>query len=127
MKLYVPKDGTDSELGKSNALTILLDKNHAVYYYHGDWKEAVESGRIIQTSFFGTNSLRKVIMEKQKWLDNNSRTKEGRNGLMMLIKPTAEASYKNVVDVLNEATISIVKKYAVIKISGEEKEWLKKQ
>lgn len=127
MQLNMPKDGTGSELGKSNALTILLHKNNNIYYYHGDWKNAIEEGGIIQTNFSGKDGLRKVIMEKQNSLDRNSKMKEGRNGLMMLIKSAEEASYKNVVDVLDEATISTVKKYAVIKISEEEKEWLKKQ
>ncbi len=126
MLLSMPKEG-DSKLGESNALTILLDKNNAVYYYDGDWKNASNSGGIIRTNFSGKDGLRKVIMEKQNSLDRNSKMKEGRNGLMMLIKPAEEASYKNVVDVLDEATINIVKKYAVIKISKEEKEWLKNQ
>lgn len=127
MQLNMPKDGGDSELGESNALTILLGKHNTVYYYHGNWKNASESGGIIQTNFSGKDGLRKVIIEKQSALGRNKKMNEGRNGLMMLIKPAEEAFYKNVVDVLDEATISTVKKYAVIKISKEEKEWLKQQ
>lgn len=127
MQLNMPKDGVNSELGELNALTILLAKNNTVYYYQGNWENASKSGGIIQTNFSGKEGLRKVIMEKQNSLDRNSKMKEGRNGLMMLIKPAEEASYKNVVDVLDEATISVVKKYAVIKISKEEKEWLTRQ
>ena len=127
MNLYMPADGPPMELGKSNALTILLDQNDGVYYYNGDWKEAVFSGGIIKTNFSEKNSLRDVIMKKQQWLDINNKTKEGRNGLMLLIKPGDGASYKNVVDALDEATINMVKKYAVVKLSAEEINWLKEK
>src|SRR5258705_12968038 len=41
VKLNMPKESKDSTtLGESNALTILLDGNDRVYYYHGDWKKA---------------------------------------------------------------------------------------
>ncbi len=127
MNLYMPADGLPMDLGKSNALTILLDRNDGIYFYNGDWKEALFSGGITKTNFSGKNSLREVIMKKQHWLDINNKTKEGRNGLMLLIKPGAGASYKNVVDALDEATINVVKKYAVVKISAEEISWLKEK
>jgi len=56
-------------------------------------------------------------------LDNYNK-KEGRNGLMLVIKPGSGASYKNVVDVLDEVSINGVKKYAVVKMSEEEMGWL---
>lgn len=52
---------------------------------------------------------------------------ESNNELMMLIKPDPGTSYKTVVDLLDEATISRVKKYALIKQSLEESEWLYRQ
>jgi hypothetical protein len=43
-----------------------------------------------------------------------------------LVKPTVNASYKNLVDVLDEVTINLIKKYVVVAPSEEEKEWLGK-
>ena len=43
---------------------------------------------------------------------------------MLLVKPTEKATYKSIVDVLDECTIAQVKKYALLKISDEEKDWL---
>ena len=43
---------------------------------------------------------------------------------MLVIKPGSGASYKNVVDVLDEVSINGVKKYAVVKMSEEEMGWL---
>lgn len=124
MDLFVPRDGIETQLAQSDALTVLLDKNNAVYYYQGDWKEAIASGSVQQTNFSGSEGLRKIIMQKQQQLDIARKKGEGRNGLMLVIKPATGASYKNLVDVLDEITISIVKKYAVVKISPEEVKWL---
>jgi biopolymer transport protein ExbD len=124
MDLYMPKDGLPIYLGLSNALTVLLD-NNKMYYYNGKWEEAAKKGSIIETTLSGNDGLRKIIGDKQRNLDIIAKEKEGRNGLMVLIKPTGNASYKDVVDVLDEMTINVVKKYAVIKISAEEKNWLK--
>jgi biopolymer transport protein ExbD len=124
MDLIMPKDrGQPSELGESSALTVLLD-NDRLFYYHGKWEEALKNNAIIQTSFSGSTGLRKIIGEKQRQLDMSAKNKEGRNGLMLLIKPGDRAAYKNIVDLLDEATISMVKKYAIIRLSEQEKDWL---
>jgi hypothetical protein len=52
--------------------------------------------------------------------------KDGRNGLVFLIKPTAQSSYKNVVDALDETIINDIKRYMVIDASAEEKSQLQK-
>lgn len=124
MDLYMPKDGIGMPVGESSALTVLLDDNK-MYYYNGKWEDAFKNGSVIETTLSGNDGLRKIIGDKQRNLAIIAKEKEGREGLMVLIKPTGNASYKNVVDVLDEMTINMVKKYAVIKISEDEKKWLK--
>lgn len=127
MNLYMPKeDGPPMGLGESGALTVLLDGNK-MYYYNGKWEDAIKKNTIRETSFSGNNDLRKIISDKQRKLDATAKNKEGRNVLMLLIKPGSKASYKNVVDVLDEATISMVKKYAILKISEEERKWVEQK
>jgi biopolymer transport protein ExbD len=53
--------------------------------------------------------------------------KEGRNGLMLLIKADNEASYENLVKILDDITINQVKKYAIIKLTQAEKDYLKEK
>lgn len=53
------------------------------------------------------------------------KSKEKRYGLMLLIKPGNDANYRTIVDLLDEATINIVKKYAVINPSKQEVDWLR--
>ena len=126
MDLYMPKDGPDMPIGESSALTVLMD-NSKLYYYNGKWEEAIKNDGIIKTSFSGTADLRKVIEDKQKLLDITAAKKEGRNGLMLVIKPGYDALYKNVVDVLDEITISRVKKYVIVKLSDDERKWLQEK
>jgi len=123
--LSMPKEGgPPTTLGESGALTLLLDANNRLYYYHGDWEKALSAGEIFETNFSVSNGIGKIIREKQQRLDVINKT-EGRNVLMLLIKPGAEASYQNVIDALDEAAINVVKKYAILKMEPEESQWMK--
>lgn len=123
MDLNMPKEGHPSDLCNSCALTILVDNNR-IFYYEGEWMEALKSNSIKKLS--SPAELRSIIAEKKLRLDNIPANKEGRNGLMMLIKPANTANYEVIVDVLDEATISMVKKYALLKLSAMENEWIEK-
>ena len=123
LDLNMPKEGPPIPVGESDALTVLLGKDNVIYYYHGNWKDAIRSNEIFQTSFSIKESFRRVIREKQQQLDNNN-IKEGRNGLMLLIKPNEDAIYSNVIDMLDEALIHDIKKYAVLKPNEEEIKYL---
>ena len=46
LDLFMPKDGPHMPVGKSDALTVLLSKNKTLYYYHGDWEEALKTNQI---------------------------------------------------------------------------------
>ena len=84
------------------------------------------ANQIFQTGFSAKQGLRKVIWEKQQQLDVNN-IKEGRRGLMLLIKPGEEAVYSDVIDMLDEALINNIKKYAVLKPDEEEIKWMGKK
>ena len=45
--------------------------------------------------------------------------------MVVLIKPTNEANYKNVVDILDEMNISNIKRYALVDITPDDLEELK--
>jgi biopolymer transport protein ExbD len=125
-QLNMPKEGPPTPLAKSNALTVLLAGDENVYYYHGNWIDAVEANGIVKTSLYSSEGLRKVILDKKQWLEKNDK-KEGRNGLMLLIKSTDETPYKNVIDALDETMINDVRKYALVKMEKEEVAWLKER
>jgi biopolymer transport protein ExbD len=49
-KLLMPKDGRETNVPQSKALTVLLDKNK-VYVYAGQWKDAIASNAVVQTTY----------------------------------------------------------------------------
>jgi len=59
LNLNMPKGESTMDLGKSNALTVLLDKDNVIYYYHGDWYEALKANEIFQTNFSAKDGFRK--------------------------------------------------------------------
>ena len=123
MPLAMPKDGGESDLGESYAFTVLLGAKGGTWYYYGNWADASQKEAVYP--LMNTTALRQKIQERQLWLDAHP-GKEGRNGLMVLVKSSPEASYKQVVDVLDEMAINQVKKYAVVKPAPGELEWVKK-
>lgn len=124
-KLIMPKDGPPTKLEDSNALTVLLGQDDKVYYYHGNFNDALKNNKILPASYSVKDGIGKIIREKQQWLDQTN-TKEKRNGLMLLIKATDKSKYKNVIDMLDEVLINDVKKYALVKPEADEISWLKK-
>ena len=126
--LFMPKDSSDSlNLPKSLALTVLLGADNKVFYYTGDFNEAVQSNTIYETNYSTYEGIGKVIRQKQKDIDASKKFPEGRKGMMLLVKPTGNSNYKNVIDVLDEATINDVRKYAIVDATPEEKEFVKRQ
>jgi biopolymer transport protein ExbD len=125
MDIAMPKDNaiTDPvEIGESYVITV-LPNGKDIYYYEGFFEKAKAANAIYTTTL---EELRHTIVKKKKTLSNKAVYKDGPEGLMILIKPSADANYKSVIDALDECTISNVKKYALLKISDEEKLWLNK-
>ena len=124
MKLYMPKEGPPIHLQNSNSLTIMLDKGNKIFFYHGNWEEAIKSNAIYSTGYSANNGLGHIIREKQKWLDETKAGEKGRAGLMLLIKASPEANYKNLIDALDEVLINDINAYAVVELTEEEQLYL---
>ncbi len=140
MDLNMPKE-TDKEedqtkTKQSGALTIMLGKDDNVYYYEG---ELAPDASNFKTSNF--KDIRDVIIKKKQdvirththdaqceELKTKAKDKNDPNwekadldrDLLVIIKPTEKATYKNTVDILDEMTINYVKRFAMVKISEPE-------
>jgi hypothetical protein len=60
-----------------------------------------------------------IIRDKQAAMDRYY--KGGRKEMMLLIKPSPEACYGNVVSLLNETLINDIRRYALVDLTPEEK------
>lgn len=116
-----------STIPESLVLTVLPDEKDKLFYYEGSWELAKSNNSVFQTSYSVRSGLGTVIRKKQKELDENKKFPKGRNGLMLLIKPTSSAAYRNVIDVLDEVMINEIKKYAIMEPSADEIKFLKKE
>lgn len=112
MSFYTPHDGKFMPSAESKTITLLAGANNKLFYYLGEEKDAGTKNPVISVSWTGENSIGQIINEKQKQLDG---LPGGRGQLVVIIKPGKEASYKNVVDILDEMIIDDVKRYAVVK------------
>jgi biopolymer transport protein ExbD len=150
LKLNVPKD-TDKEeeqnkAKESGALTIMLGKGNNVYYYAGQLKVDASGNNFKAANI---KEIRQIILDKKadvisryrrdqacidkKMADWRQKGIQGKyaeesceqEDLVVVIKPTEEASYKNTVDILDEMSICRVLKYAMVKISPAENDLIK--
>ena len=115
MSLAMPKEGTPINLAESKALNFVLDGDNKVFSWEGSWS----AGKVVTTGDDERKGMGKSIREKQNALFQKEGA-EGKDQLMLLIKPTGKASYKNLIDALDEAVINGVKRYAVLKPTAEE-------
>lgn len=111
MKLFLPKDTEKPEeqnkVKESGALTLLLGNENNIFYYEGQL--APDGSNFKSTNF---KEIRKVIIDKKRSTDPKD--------FVVVIKPSAESTYKNTVDLLDEMTINDVKRYALVDISEAE-------
>ncbi|MBG9377430.1 biopolymer transporter ExbD [Panacibacter sp. DH6] len=116
MKLNLPDDSaTPEEQNKakeSGAFTILLGKDNNVFFYEGMLQP---DGSNFKSSNF--KDIRSELIKKKQNTDTAD--------LVVVIKPSDESNYKNVIDILDEMSINVIKRYALVDISPQEDELVK--
>jgi biopolymer transport protein ExbD len=132
----------------SRAVTIILDKDDAVYYYEGTRDEKTGIDPVVTKTNFSPDGIRKFLIKKNYDVmvkvnglktkrDNKQLTEEEyekqKNDIMsdksapiVIIKATDGANYGNLVNILDEMAICNIGRYAIVDISDYDKELLKK-
>lgn len=116
MKLVLPDNrATPEEQNKakeSGALTIMLGKDNNVFYYEG---MLAPDGSNFKSSNF--KDIRDVIIHKKQTTDTAD--------LVIVIKPNEQSTYKNVIDILDEMSINVIKRYALVDIAPVEDRYVR--
>jgi biopolymer transport protein ExbD len=143
-----PKKITKFE--NERAITIIMGKNNQLYYYLGAARDKDGKDAVIVTSDYSPKGLRSLLLERNKLTIGRIReyktlnsgkniadttfkrgiTKikaEDKKAPLVLIKPTKESNYGNLVNILDEMNICNIATYAVVDIRPEDLELLKKQ
>ncbi|HLY71200.1 MAG TPA: biopolymer transporter ExbD [Puia sp.] len=108
MPLNLPKDVQDpndqNKVKESAVLTIMLGKDNHVYYYEG-----MDPTKIQSSTF---KAIRDVVIDKKRRTDPND--------FVVILKPTQDATYGDVVNIVDEMKIDDVKRFAQVDISPVE-------
>jgi len=141
MEIALPKDNVKdadkNPIKDSRAVTVILGKNNKVFYYEGMAKDGVDP-KIEQTDY-SPKGLRKYLIGrngnvvlkirelKQKNLANKMKLADfeksrneilgDKNSPIVIIKPSDGASYRNMVDVLDEMAICSIGSYSIVDIT----------
>ncbi len=131
MDLNMPKDtdkkDEETKIKQSGALNILLGKDDALFYYEGEldatasnFKSAsfseirdviINKKKDVMSRYVTDPACEAKAIAEKKSIDDACRQKD----FFVVIKPTDDATYKNVVDILDEMTINKVARYALVK------------
>lgn len=116
MEINMPvkdKENTEenqTDVKASKALTIILAGKDKIHYFRGVNDPAAPPA--LETTDFSDNGIRKVLLDLKRTVADP----------VVLIKPSDDSRYKNVVDILDEMTITATKRYAIVEITQADKD-----
>ena len=121
------KQEDQNKIKESVALTILLSKNHRVYYYEGMATDPNKPPDLKVTSFAQKNGIRDEIIKKKKEVDamKAAGTLGPKDETTVLIKPDTTSTYSDLVNMLDEMSINDVRVYAIIDITEVDQNFIK--
>lgn len=147
MEITMPSNKTVDDDSKtvakaSQAVTLILGKNDKVFYYFGK----PDGAKVVETDY-SDKGLRKMLLdknydvvqqvndlkaEKEKtkmadtaYLRQLAKIKANKNAPIVRIMATDEASYRNLVDALDEMNICNISRYAIVDFDDQNKELVK--
>ncbi len=132
----------------SRAVTIVLDKDNAVYYYEGTRDEKTGQDPTVVKTDFSPKGVRKLLIKKnydimvkveelktkksdkklsaEDFDKQRTQIMSDKTAPIVIIKATDGASYGNLVNILDEMAICNIGRYAIVDISDYDKELIKK-
>lgn len=105
------KPETDIKVDQRRTMTIILGDNNKIKWFHGILATPEPNGAPAD-SFYGKDGIRKEILKRVKSVPEVTGDKD--KGLIVIIKPTKKATYRNLVDILDEMAICTVPTYAIV-------------
>lgn len=117
-KLKKEDNTPKQEAKESKTMTILIGKDRKLKYYMGMFNDPYQGVGPTDTAY-GKSGVRNVILQKMANL--RAAGHEGRDGIVVLIKATEDATYTDMIDILDEMAITGVEVYALQDITEEEK------
>ncbi|MFN8428931.1 MAG: biopolymer transporter ExbD [Spirosomataceae bacterium] len=113
MKLNMPNNetGQRSKIKKSNSLTFILGKQNQIFWHQEDIAD-VKATNLKETNLT-INGFRSVILKKRNVAPNPE-------NFTVIIKPTDDSPFKNLVDALDEMEITNITHFAIADLQPKE-------
>jgi len=130
MEIMMPSDKKIEEKDKTKAkdyctMTVLLSKEHRVYYYIGLADDPLNPPKVEVTYFQNKNGIRDaLIAHKKKVYEERMNGAPGHkpdDEPVILIKPDVNSQYEDMVNILDEMQINGISTYAMIDITDVDK------
>ncbi|WP_430613865.1 ExbD/TolR family protein [Flavobacterium sp. JP2137] len=120
MNLAMPdKDKTDVDnetlVADNRSMTILIGADNKIKWYMGRTDAPLEGP---QDQTYGKEGIRIELLKKVKAIPQI--TGDPEKGLIVIIKPSKNSNYRNLVDILDEMAITNVKAYAIVDMTPED-------
>lgn len=115
-----------SKVKESTAMTVLLSKDHRIYYYEGIGSDPTKPPQVQVTYFKNKNGIRDAIIAKKQKVDalKQQGVLTATDNATILIKPDDNSTYDDLVNILDEMSINDVKVYAIVDITPVDKEFI---
>ncbi len=120
------KEEEQTKLKASQAMTVLLSKEHRIYYYQGIGDDPTKPPELKVTYFRSKDGIRDAIIQKKKDIEDMKRSGVlgPKDQAAILIKPDVTSTYDDLVNILDEMSINDVRVYAIVDISDVDKEFI---
>lgn len=132
MEINMPTDEITEEPNKVKdytAMTVLLSKEHRVYYYLGMANDPLNPPDVKVTYFQNKNGIRDAIMALKKNVyeqrNNGQLGHKADDEPVVLIKPDTTSQYEDMVNILDEMQINGIKTYALVDISDVDRDFIR--
>lgn len=121
------REEDQNKIKDGEALTLLLSKDHRIYYYNGMGTDAANPPKVEVTYFKDKDGIRDVIMKKKKAV--NDLISQGvllaGDRPTVLIKPDSTSTTDDLINILDEMTINAIPVYAVVDITPVDQDFIK--
>lgn len=111
MDITFPVDGEPMPISDKGVITLMPGANNRVFYYVGLNTENIKSVG------YGKQELRKLLLDEKR---KNTPKSNAQSELKILIKPTNESRYQNLIDIVDELNVCGINRYAITDITTEE-------
>lgn len=121
------KDEDKNKIKNDEALTLLLSKDHRIYYYNGIGDDATNPPKVEVTYFRDKGGIRDVLINKKKTVQAliSQGILRATDKAIVLIKPDENSTTDDLINILDEMTINAIPVYAVVDITPVDKDFIK--